>query len=505
MNIGDAIPRNAQHFPNKLAVQDERRSLTFGDLHERTNRLGNYLLGQGVLPGDIVAVSCGNRCEHLEVLFALARIGVTIVPFDYNWSERERAAMLAFYEPKAYLVEQRKETAGAIGGLVDRWSHGRMVLIGGDGDAGVPSYDRIMESAAGGDPAVRVDGKDPYLIMTTSGTTGFPKGCIINHETYVLRSLNNAIHRAFHRDARALLTLPLQFNAGRGSTVGVLFIGGTVFIHERFNEEAFLKLIEEERITFTVMVPTQIERLMKISGVAERDTGSLEYVGVTGGHLAPDLVHGMAEKVCPNISQAYASTDCGQSTMLTPAHVASHGDTVGRPVWSTLVGVLDDTGNELPIGSEGEICVQSPLVIQGYYQNPEATEEFFQGGWCHTGDIGYLDNEGYLRLSGRKKNMIKSGGISIFPEEIEDALLQHDKVEEVAVVGIKSDEWGEAVKALVVLKQGAKCDPETLIAFCKQTLTPYKAPKAVEFVASIPRTGLGKIDRGKIAAIAGDV
>ena len=191
--------------------------------------------------------------------------------------------------------------------------------------------------------------------------------------------------------------------------------------------------------------------------------------------------------------------------MLTPAHVASHGDTVGRPVWSTLVGVLDDEGNELPVGSEGEICVQSPLVIQGYYRNPEATEEFFQGGWCHTGDIGYLDEEGYLRLSGRKKNMIKSGGISIFPEEIEDALLQHDLVRDVAVVGIKSEEWGEAVKALVVLQPGAECDPETLIGFCKQTLTPYKAPKAVEFVASIPRTGLGKIDRGKLAGMAGKV
>lgn len=497
MNIGDAIPRNAQHFPNKPAIRDRRLSLTFSQLHERTNRLGNYLLAHGIVPGDIVALSCGNRSEHLEVLFALARIGAVIVPFDYNWSTREREAMLDFYEPKACILEARKETLGATGEFVDRVGVHRTVLIDAEGD-GAARYQEIMASASDEDPAVQVDGKDLYLIMTTSGTTGFPKGCMIDHETYALRSVNNAIHRAFHRDTRALLTLPLQFNAGRGSTVGVLFIGGTVWIHERFDEAAFLRTIQEERINYTVMVPTQIERLLRFPDLERFDTGSLEYIGVTGGHLRPELVQGMTEKVCRNLSQAYASTDCGQITMLTPADVAAHGETVGKPVWSALVGVLDEQGNALPLGSEGEICVRSPLVIQGYYKNPEATEEFLRGGWCHTGDMGYLDKEGYLWLSGRKKNMIKSGGISIFPEEIEDALAQHDLVAEAAVVGIESAEWGEAVKALVVLERGAELDADSLIAFCKQTLAPYKAPKVIEFVDSIPRTGLGKIDRGKL-------
>jgi fatty-acyl-CoA synthase len=167
-----------------------------------------------------------------------------------------------------------------------------------------------------------------------------------------------------------------------------------------------------------------------------------------------------------------------------------------------LVRIVDDNGREAALGTEGEVCVRSPLAIQGYYQNPQATEEFLQGGWCHTGDIGYLDNEGYLHLSGRKKNMIKSGGISVFPEEIEDTLRKHPDVADAAVIGFKSQEWEEAVKAFVVLRPSADCSAETLIQYCKDSLATYKAPKVVEFLHTLPRTGLGKIDRGKLAAMS---
>jgi acyl-CoA synthetase (AMP-forming)/AMP-acid ligase II len=168
-----------------------------------------------------------------------------------------------------------------------------------------------------------------------------------------------------------------------------------------------------------------------------------------------------------------------------------------------LLKIAGDDHRELPRGQEGEICVRTPLAIQGYYNNAQASEEFFSGGWCHTGDIGFYDEKGYLTVSGRKKNMIKSGGISVFPEEIEDVLRKHPQVADVAVIGFKSSEWGEAVKAFVVLKSGANCDADALIVFCKASLASYKAPKIIEFVANLPRTGLGKIDRGKLAAIAG--
>ena len=203
----------------------------------------------------------------------------------------------------------------------------------------------------------------------------------------------------------------------------------------------------------------------------------------------------------PGIFEAYASTDCGQITTIDADDWETHGDTVGKPIWCVLVRIADDDGHEMPRGEPGEICVRTPLAIQGYYRNPNATEEFLAGGWCHTGDIGFLDQEGYLHISGRKKNMVKSGGISVFPEEIEETLRKHPDVADAAVVGFKSQEWGEAVKAFVVLSGGTSTSGEALIEYCKNNLAPYKAPKVVEFCTSLPRTGLGKIDRAKLAEL----
>ena len=204
------------------------------------------------------------------------------------------------------------------------------------------------------------------------------------------------------------------------------------------------------------------------------------------------------EQLSPHIYEAYASTDCGQIAILKPEDRAHHGDSVGQTIWAVFLKIMDDDCRELPAGEQGEICLRSPMAIQGYYRNPGATEEFFTGGWCHTGDIGFLDSEGYLHVSGRKKNMIKSGGISIFPEEIEEVLAAYPGLAEAAVISYRHPDWGEAVKALVVAKKDATLEPESVIRFCKDHLASYKAPKFVEVVSALPRTALGKIDRGKL-------
>jgi len=501
MNIGEALPRNAQHFPRKPALIDKRRSINFLDLHLRTNRLANYLLKQGIVPGNIVGLSSGNRCEHVEALFALAKIGAIAAPFDSNWSSRESQAMVDYFQPKAFVLEERNETTAIANIVKERLDPARVICLEGPRQGGGRGYEEALSSADASDPPIQVDGRDVFLIMITSGTTGFPKGCISSHESYVMRSLNNAIAKSADRNVRALITLPLQFNAGRGTMIGILYLGGTVFIQDRFNEESFLSTVEQERITYTMMVPTMCDRLLRFGGLEKYRASSLDYIGITGGHLSREVAEGLMQKLSPNVYQAYASTDCGVITVLSPDDVAAHADTVGRPIWCVLLRLEGDDGNEVPPGEEGEICVRSPLTIQGYYRNPEATEEFFRGGWCHTGDMGCLDSEGYLRVSGRKKSMIKSGGISIFPEEIEEVLRGHPQVDDAAVIGFSSAEWGEAVKALVVKKPGADCDPESLIRFCKESLASYKAPKALEFVLSLPRTGLGKIDRGRLASL----
>ena len=506
MNIGESLPRNAQHFPNKRAIVDAQRALTYRELHERTNRLANYLLAQGIRKGDRVGLSCGSRAEHFEALFAIAKIGAVAVPFDFNWSAQECEAMMRFFVPQAFLLETRRETQALSKIARDHVRSNTLLVI--DSSSSVhaePVEASLFESAIKQsdphDPEVEVLGVDPFLLMITSGTTGFPKACSINHETYSLRCMNYGLAKGMHPDERALMALPVHFNAGRGSVMSILYLGGTIFIQEKFDASLFLETIARAKITYTMLVPILCERLLRHERLDEYRKSSLRYLGITGGHLSKDLARETRMRLCQHVSEAYASTDCGQITTISGDDWDSHGDTVGKPIWCVLVRITDDNGGEVPIGTEGEVCVRTPLAIQGYYENLQATEEFHQGGWCHTGDIGFLDNEGYLHISGRKKNMIKSGGISVFPEEIEDTLRKHPAVADAAVIGFKSQEWGEAVKAFVVLNPGANSSAEALIQFCKESLASYKAPKIVEFVSILPRTGLGKIDRGKLESV----
>lgn len=496
--MADTLARNAQRFPDKLAVVDQRRAITHRELHLRSNRLANYLCRHGVAKGDRVALSCGNRVEHIEAIFALAKIGAVSVPFDYNWSASECDAMMRFFEPAAILVEERSETRVVWDIALQRMTKDRRIAIA---PAAVEAmlYEDVLASSKDEDPDVAIDGKDPFIVMITSGTTGFPKGCVIDHETYALRSLNNAISKGLGDRERGLLTLPLHFNAGRGSAMSLVYLGSTLFLLDKFNDADFVEILERERITYTVLVPALCQRLVRHPRIESIDKAALNYVGITGGHLTPQLAGEIMTKFSPRIYEAYASTDCGQITILAPEDRAARGDTVGRTIWAVLIKILDDDCREVPSDELGEICLRSPMAIQGYYRNPEATEEFFRGGWCHTGDIGFLDGEGYLHVTGRKKNMIKSGGISLYPEEIEEVLSACPGVAEVAVISSPHREWGETVKALVVPKAGADVQPDGIIQFCKEHLASYKAPKYVELVSSLPRTALGKIDRGKLA------
>jgi fatty-acyl-CoA synthase len=276
MNISESLPRNTQHFPHKRAIVDAHRTVTYGELHKRTNRLANYLLNQGITKGDLVGLSCGSRAEHFEALLAIAKIGAVAVPFDFNWSAQECEAMVHFFAPKAFFLETRKETE-ALSKIAREHLHQNNLLLIGSSFA-VHPFDRLraggevvegraFESAisqgGSGDPEIEVKGLDPFLLMITSGTTGFPKACSINHETYSLRCMNYGLTKGMNPDERALMALPVHFNAGRGSVMSILYLGGTIFIQEKFDATVFLETIEREKITYTMLVPTLCERLLR--------------------------------------------------------------------------------------------------------------------------------------------------------------------------------------------------------------------------------------------------
>ena len=270
-----------------------------------------------------------------------------------------------------------------------------------------------------------------------------------------------------------------------------------MILHERFDAEEVLKTIEREKVTYVGAVPTMCERMLHVLETKPYNTSSLRCLAITGGKVHPAVLEALKKNLTPNIFRTYASTDSGQMAISKPDDMAAKAHAAGRPVWCVDLRIVDE--NDKPVtGEVGEIICKSPLATHGYYKNPEATNASFRDGWFYTGDLGYFDEEGYLFVAGRKKDMVKSGGISIYPLEIESVIYSHPDILEAAVIGVPDRQWGEALKAVIVLKEGAKITGEELRRFCKDRLSSYKVPKSVDFVSSLPHTEVGKVNKVKV-------
>jgi acyl-CoA synthetase (AMP-forming)/AMP-acid ligase II len=491
--MGDGLRRNAWKCPVKIAAKDRFREITYADLNTRVNQLAHGLLSLGVCKGDAVAVSVSNRIEHLEIVFATAKIGALAIPIDIKWKALELACVAAALEPKFIVLQedcvQEFDKAKELKDL----SLMKAVSLSTD-----LSYGGLLNGKSAAEPDIHVDEDDPFAVMLTSGTTGFPKGCLATHRTFVFHCINNAIEKGLGAHDKALLSSPIYFNAGRSFTLGIIYFGGTVILHERFDAEEVLKTIERERVTYIGAVPTMCERMLQVLEAKKYNTTSLRCLAITGGKVHPPVLNKLTAKITRNIYRTYASTDSGQMAISKPADMDDKPNAAGRPVWCVELRIVDDNDHPLKVGEVGEIICQSPLATHGYYKNPEATNASFRDGWFYTGDLGYFDEEGFLFVVGRKKDMVKSGGISVYPLEIESVIYSHPDVLEAAVIGVPDSQWGEAVKAVAVLKPDSSLDAQELIGFCKERLSAYKVPKSVEFRASLPHTEIGKINKVKL-------
>ncbi|HXV80501.1 MAG TPA: AMP-binding protein, partial [Candidatus Binatia bacterium] len=437
--MGDGLRRNASNFPAKVAAKDRFRETTYGELNRRVNRLANGLLSLGIGKGDDVAILVGNRIEHLEILFATAKIGALAIPLDIKWKALELGSVLAFFRPKALILEPDcAETFEEARGARDM-SFLKPIF------ASALSYGSLLDGQSAGEPPVQVHEDDPFAVLLTSGTTGFPKGCLATHRTFVFHCLNNAIEKGLGAHDKALLSSPIYFNAGRSFTLGIIYLGGTVILHERFDAEEVLKTVEAEKVTYIGAVPTMCERTLHVLETKKYDTRSLRCLAITGGKVHPSVLENLKTQVTPNIYRTYASTDSGQMAISKPGDLATKPGSAGKPVWCVELRIVNENGNPVPLNEIGEIICRSPLATEGYYKNSEATNASFRNGWFYTGDLGYFDEEGYLFVVGRKKDMVKSGGISVYPLEIESVLYKHPEVTEAAVIGVPDPEWGEAV------------------------------------------------------------
>lgn len=491
--MGDGLRRNAWKFPVKIAAKDRFREINYADLNARVNQLARGLLSIGVRRGDGVALSVGNRIEHLEIVFATAKIGALAIPLDVKWKALELGSVVGALEPKFILLQedcvQEFDNAKALKDL----SGIKAVALSAD-----RSYSGLLRGQSSEEPDVHVDEDDPFAVLLTSGTTGFPKGCLATQRTFVFHCINNAIEKGLGAHDKAILSSPIYFNAGRSFTLGIIYYGGTMILHERFDAEEVLKTIERERVTYVGAVPVMCERMLHVLESKKYDTGSLRCLAITGGKVHPAILESLKKNLTPNIYRTYASTDSGQMAISKPGDAVEKANSAGRPVWCVDLRIVDDAGKPVKVGEVGEIICQSPLATHGYYKNPDATNASFRDGWFYTGDLGYFDEEGYLFVSGRKKDMVKSGGISIYPLEIESVIYSHPDILEAAVIGVPDPQWGEALKAVIVLKPGAKLHSGELLSFCKEKLSAYKVPKSVEFVEALPHTEVGKVNKVKV-------
>ena len=495
--MGDGLRRNATKLAVKVAAQDRFRRITYGELNARVNQLARALSGSGVRRGDGVAILVGNRIEHLEIIFAAAKIGALAIPLDIKWRALELASVLSFFKPAALLLQQECVAEFDRAKASQDLSFLTSVIVSD------PSYGGLLDGQSTAEPAVELTEDDPFAVLLTSGTTGFPKGCLATHRTFVFHCTNNAIEKGLGVHDRAILASPIYFNAGRSYTLAILYYGGTMFLHERFDPLEILRTIEREKITYMGAVPTMCERLLQVPELDSYDTRSLRCLAITGGKVHEPILRQLRNQLTPNIYRTYASTDSGQMAISKPGDLDKKPLAAGMPVWCVDLRIVDDHNEPVGVNEIGEIICRSPLATQGYYMNPEATNASFRDGWFYTGDLGYFDAEGYLFVVGRKKDMVKSGGISIYPLEIEGVLYQHPEVLEAAVIGVPDLQWGEAVKAVVVLKEGANLGDSDLMAFCKERLASYKVPKSVDIVGSLPHTETGKVAKVKLKELVG--
>ncbi len=485
MNLARNLERAAFFYPQGPAVIEGAGHLTYAQLDERAGRLAAGLAGLGLGPGERVALCAPNSAEWLCAYFAVLKLGATAVTLSSQLSPQELALLIAHARPRAVFaeadhvptLERLREQAGL------RW----IIGPGGDREPGA-----LVDAATEPLAARERERDDVACVLYTGGTTGAPKGVMLSHE-----NVNTAIHdvvrmEGSNQDDRALCFLPFNHVFGQMHIMNATVLsGGGLVLLPAFSLEGVLGAIAGQGVTKLFAVPTVYVRLLQLEDLKAR-LGGVRYCFSAAASLAREHVLRWRERTGLSIHEAYGMTET--ASMVTYNHHRRHVvGSVGEPVGTTEVSIRDSEGRALPPGREGEICIRGRNVMLGYLDNPEATSEAFRGDWLRSGDIGYLDQDGYLFIVDRLKDLIITGGENVYPREVEEVLYAREDVSQCAVIGLPDEEYGERVVAYLVMAPGAEPDPVELKAFCKARLSSFKVPKQFVAAESLPTTPAGKI------------
>jgi len=509
LNLGQILRVHAKNYPNKIALKDWRgKALTYPELESRTNRLANGLLRLGLRKGDRVAVMLYNCAEFVEVDCALAKAGLVVVPINWRYIEKEVAYVVDNSDAKALIVgEDFVDCIDRVRGGFDKIGRGNYVSVGSRRFDGYIDYESLIVESSGRVPSVQVEGKDTWFQIYTSGTTGVPKGVVRSHQSYIAFYLINAVDFGFSEKDKGMIIMPLYHV--NSTFYGPLFpyIGASLFVgrDKGFDPVELLRTFSEEKISFTSLIPTHYSLILNVPEDVRRqfDVSSVRKLLCSS---APARVHIKKEilEVFPNVElfEAYGSTEAGMVTLLRPEDQMRKPGSIGKECLGTdELKLLDEKGNRVAVGEVGELYSRGPMMFDEYYKLPDKTKASFRdGGYFTARDMAKKDEEGYYYLVDRKDNMIITGGEHVYPSEVEAIICQHPKVFDVAIIGVPDDVWGEAVKAVIILKDGQTATAQEIIEWCRGRITGYKKPKSVDFIRpeEMPRTTTGKILHRKL-------
>jgi acyl-CoA synthetase (AMP-forming)/AMP-acid ligase II len=503
MLIGDIIRREARIRGNKLAVVDEDIEYSYQEINRRVNRLANAFLQMGIAKGEKIAFMGNNSHHFIEFYFAAAKIGLISVPINARFSSDEASYVLRNAEVSLLIyAKDMEETVQKIGTVTPEV---KQYISTENANDTVLSYEELISHASDAEPHEKLAPEDIAMIMFTSGATGFPRGVISTHRNIMANTNTMCLELDLVPEDVSLLAMPLFHLGGLWPMLSMVYRGGTTVLMPRFDLEPMFEIIQNRKITFVNLVPTVLVRIISDSNISSYDLDSLRLIMYAGAPIPREQLKTAMKILGPQrFTTGLGATEANgalihfrSSEHALEGPMADKLGSVGKDAMGVEIAIVDAEGKEVPNGKIGEIIGRGDNIAQSYWKLPKESAETFRDGWLYTGDMGYRDQDGYIFIVDRKKDIIISGGENVASREVEDVLYQHPAIYEAAVVGVPDKEWGESVKAVVVLKDGFanKVDEKELMEFCAVRLAGYKKPRSIDFLDELPKNAANKIDK----------
>ena len=515
MNTVNFVTIPSSIVPDQEILVFGKRRLTYADLNDRVSRLSAVFKQQGLKPRDVVALLDTNSDLYIQCYYAAAKAGLTFLPLNYRAKDAELEYMINTADAKLLLIGDRY--LDLIGKIKQKLKVSKFVAMG-HGSKAMQGIEDLIAKAEPDESEAEVEDEDISILMYTSGTTSLPKGVMLRFRDFAAYVTANVEMADGTDRGVALVCVPFYHIAGTTAYMTNIWTGRKLVVMGQFDAKAWLEIVPRERVTHAFVVPTMMKQLIDEPGFASADLSSLTNVAYGGAPMPVQVIRRAIEVFPPSVGfvNAYGQTETTSSlTVLgpddhrlagTPAEVElklKRLNSIGKPLPDVEIRVRDEDGKFLAAGQVGEIIIRTPRIMKGYAGREDDAR--LPDGWRATGDLGWLDDEGYIFFAGRKDDMIIRGGENIAPAEIETVLMSHPAVDECAVIGVPSVEWGQTVKAFVVPRQGQKVNEADLTEFCRSRLASFKRPESIQFIDALPKNPLGKILRKDLRAPGGGV